>query len=369
MIERAAHRRETGGAQTILFLDEIHRFNKAQQDALLPAVEDGLVTLIGATTENPAFEVNGALLSRLRVYALQALSAEELTRRSCAARRRGDRRRSPRTRSSFLATRSEGDARTALNALELAIATAGSSARTRSACARAEDALQRRAVALRQRRRSPLRLHLGLDQGDTRLGSGRLALLPGGDARGRRGPALHRAADGDPRLRGHRQRRSGRRCASRPRRPPRSSTWACPRRATRSPRPRSTSRSRRSPTPPDGRCGGAARTCASTAPRRRRRGCARATAGPERGDYENPHRLPGHVGPQELAPEGVAASASTHPDEAEAALAERLAPGPRDAGARGWIIAARWRPSTPQSPRAAELGATRPPARSSAASR
>ncbi len=62
----------------MLFLDEIHRFNKAQQDALLPAVEDGLVTLIGATTENPAFEVNGALLSRLRVYALQALSAEEV---------------------------------------------------------------------------------------------------------------------------------------------------------------------------------------------------------------------------------------------------------------------------------------------------
>ncbi|MGA8363328.1 MAG: AAA family ATPase, partial [Solirubrobacteraceae bacterium] len=77
VIERAAHRR-TLGTPTVLFLDEIHRFNKAQQDALLPAVEDGLVTLIGATTENPAFEVNGALLSRLRVYALQALSAEEV---------------------------------------------------------------------------------------------------------------------------------------------------------------------------------------------------------------------------------------------------------------------------------------------------
>src|SRR5262249_11483940 len=74
VIERASHRRATSGEATILFLDEIHRFNKAQQDALLPAVEEGLVTLIGATTENPAFEVNGALLSRLRVYALQALS-------------------------------------------------------------------------------------------------------------------------------------------------------------------------------------------------------------------------------------------------------------------------------------------------------
>ena len=66
------------GTETILFLDEIHRFNKAQQDALLPAVEEGLITLIGATTENPAFEVNGALLSRLRVYALAALTAAEV---------------------------------------------------------------------------------------------------------------------------------------------------------------------------------------------------------------------------------------------------------------------------------------------------
>src|SRR6201994_1889379 len=82
VIERAEHRRAlapTGAqsAQTVLFLDEIHRFNKAQQDALLPTVEDGLLTLIGATTENPAFEVNGALLSRVRVYALQALTAAD----------------------------------------------------------------------------------------------------------------------------------------------------------------------------------------------------------------------------------------------------------------------------------------------------
>src|SRR6202041_3434375 len=78
VLERAAHRRATGGPPTVFFLDEIHRFNKAQQDALLPAVEDGLITLIGATTENPAFEVNGALLSRTRVYALKALSDEEV---------------------------------------------------------------------------------------------------------------------------------------------------------------------------------------------------------------------------------------------------------------------------------------------------
>ncbi|MGD1051772.1 MAG: AAA family ATPase, partial [Solirubrobacteraceae bacterium] len=70
VIERARHR----GRATVFFLDEIHRFNKAQQDALLPAVEEGLVTLIGATTENPRFEVNSALLSRVTVYELEPLS-------------------------------------------------------------------------------------------------------------------------------------------------------------------------------------------------------------------------------------------------------------------------------------------------------
>src|SRR6202795_234007 len=79
VLARARERLGTSGRRTILFLDEIHRFNKAQQDALLPAVEEGLVTLIGATTENPAFEVNGALLSRMRVYALEALSTEEVS--------------------------------------------------------------------------------------------------------------------------------------------------------------------------------------------------------------------------------------------------------------------------------------------------
>ena len=75
VIERASARAAPAqpGRRTIFFLDEIHRFNKAQQDALLPAVEDGLLTLIGATTENPYFEVNSALLSRTRVYELDAL--------------------------------------------------------------------------------------------------------------------------------------------------------------------------------------------------------------------------------------------------------------------------------------------------------
>src|SRR4051794_27990106 len=71
VIARARERRRSSRS-TIFFLDEIHRFNKAQQDALLPAVEEGLVTLIGATTENPYFEVNSALLSRTQIYELQA---------------------------------------------------------------------------------------------------------------------------------------------------------------------------------------------------------------------------------------------------------------------------------------------------------
>jgi putative ATPase len=160
VIERAAHRRSIGergspGGQTVLFLDEIHRFNKAQQDALLPAVEEGLLTLIGATTENPSFEVNGALLSRVRVYALQALTAEEvgvLLRR--AADQDGGGAAVDEQAIEFLAARSEGDARTALNALELATATAEESAAgtpgaeegSRVTLERVEDALQRRAV-------------------------------------------------------------------------------------------------------------------------------------------------------------------------------------------------------------------------------
>src|SRR5438477_3154669 len=78
VLARARERLGTSGRRTILFLDEIHRFNKAQQDALLPAVEDGLVTLIGATTENPYYEVNSALLSRVQIYTLEPHTHEDL---------------------------------------------------------------------------------------------------------------------------------------------------------------------------------------------------------------------------------------------------------------------------------------------------
>src|SRR5436190_1588814 len=76
--DAAAH--PAAGQRTILFVDEVHRWNKAQQDAVLPHVESGTVTMIGATTENPSFEVNSALLSRVRVFVLRALSDEDIER-------------------------------------------------------------------------------------------------------------------------------------------------------------------------------------------------------------------------------------------------------------------------------------------------
>src|SRR4051812_9582302 len=123
VLARARERLGTSGQRTILFLDEIHRFNKAQQDALLPAVEEGLVTLIGATTENPYFEVNSALLSRTQIYELQPLGEEELqtiVRRGLAALEV----EAPDEVVALVARRAGGDGRNALNILELAAQTA-----------------------------------------------------------------------------------------------------------------------------------------------------------------------------------------------------------------------------------------------------
>jgi putative ATPase len=144
VISRARERR-AGGRPTIFFLDEIHRFNKAQQDALLPAVEDGLVTLIGATTENPYFEVNNALLSRTQIYELHELTAAEIETLLRRAIERSETANTavPDEVIEFLAARAGGDARTALNALELATATAVGDTVT---LPEAEDAMQRKAV-------------------------------------------------------------------------------------------------------------------------------------------------------------------------------------------------------------------------------
>ncbi len=151
VMARATERRR-GGQHTVFFLDEIHRFNKAQQDALLPAVEEGLVTLIGATTENPSFEVNAALLSRVRLYELQSLTQDgvrTLLDRALERGEVGDVTVDPGALA-FLADRSGGDARTALGALELAAGTAATSVPVGEQAVvtleHAEDALQRRAI-------------------------------------------------------------------------------------------------------------------------------------------------------------------------------------------------------------------------------
>ena len=123
VLARAKERLGTSGTRTILFLDEIHRFNKGQQDALLPGVESGLLTLIGATTENPYYEVNSALISRTQVYELETLPPEEMAIvvRRGLAEVGGD---APDDVVELIVHRSGGDARTALNIVEIAAATA-----------------------------------------------------------------------------------------------------------------------------------------------------------------------------------------------------------------------------------------------------
>ena len=150
VIERAEERRRAADEPTIFFLDEIHRFNKAQQDALLPAVEEGLVTLIGATTENPYFEVNSALLSRTQLYELRPLTPQhirQLLERALSDPERGiaDPPRVSDEALELLATRSGGDARVALSALERAVGTA-QAGRHPVDLDTAEDALQRKAL-------------------------------------------------------------------------------------------------------------------------------------------------------------------------------------------------------------------------------
>src|SRR5204863_4788277 len=117
IIARARERLGLNGARTILFLDEIHRFNKAQQDALLPAVEQGLITLIGATTENPYYEVNSALMSRMQLYELEPLSQDDL--RTIVDRGAAELETTIGDEARDLAiVRSGGDARSVLNILE-----------------------------------------------------------------------------------------------------------------------------------------------------------------------------------------------------------------------------------------------------------
>ncbi len=327
VIERAAHRRETGAGQTVLFLDEIHRFNKAQQDALLPAVEEGVVTLIGATTENPAFEVNGALLSRMRVYALQALTAEEVG--TVLRRAAADLPAVDEDALDFLAARSEGDARTALNALELAAATAAelgdrSEIGQRVTLARVEDALQRRAVLYDKKGdrhydyisawikatrgsdpdASLYYLAVMLEGGeDPRFIVRRMVIFASEDI-GNADPAALSLASAAAHAVEHVGLPEAR--------------YALAQTAIYlSLAPKSN----------------AAGLALSAAQRHVREHGAGAVPGwlrsgprpgQDRGDYDNPHGHPGHLSPQELAPESVVGERFYEPDEAEAELAERL---------------------------------------------
>jgi putative ATPase len=331
VIERAAHRRESTGRATILFLDEIHRFNKAQQDALLPAVEEGLLTLIGATTENPAFEVNGALLSRVRVYALTALDASEV--REILEHALAALEPQPAVSDDalgFLAARTEGDARSALNALELAIGTARELGEAEVTLARAEDALQHRAVLydkqgdrhydyasawIKATRGSDpdaslYYLAVMLEGGeDPRFIVRRMVILASEDI-GNADPAALSVATAAAAAVEHVGLPEAR--------------YALAQAAIYlSLAPKSDAA---------GRALGAAvehvrNHGPAAVPAWLRSGPAKdlRSQGQEQGDYDNPHRHPGHLGPQELLPAQVAPARFYEPDEAEAELARRLA--------------------------------------------
>lgn len=152
-IASAVKRRRSSGRRTILFIDEIHRFSRSQQDSLLPDVENGNVRLIGATTHNPHFYVVGALLSRSLVFRLEPLSQEEI--RTLLNRAAGDERSFPGRKvelepqaADFLATACEGDARRALNALEVAALTTDpdDAGVTRITLAEAEASIQQKMI-------------------------------------------------------------------------------------------------------------------------------------------------------------------------------------------------------------------------------
>ncbi|RVU41457.1 replication-associated recombination protein A [Lujinxingia sediminis] len=151
-VEQAGDLRRMLGQTTVLFVDEIHRFNKAQQDALLPHVEQGTVTLIGATTENPSFEVNAALLSRCRTLVLEALdeaALERILRQALTDRARGlglpDEALSDDALGALLNV-AEGDARSALNTLELAATFAAARGSTTIEHPDVEEAAQQRVI-------------------------------------------------------------------------------------------------------------------------------------------------------------------------------------------------------------------------------
>ena len=215
VMARAEATRRQSGQRTILFVDEIHRFNKAQQDAFLPYVESGTIVLVGATTENPSFEVNAALLSRSKVFVLAPLSTDAIMTilgRALDDAERGLAREPLDVDDEALALiASTGQRRCARGAEHAGARGQGRARRSvrpsrRSAVARARSAAAH--AALRQDRRGALQPDLCAPQVDAQQRSrcGRVLARP--DARGRRGSALHRPPSRALRLGGRRQRRS-----------------------------------------------------------------------------------------------------------------------------------------------------------------
>jgi putative ATPase len=151
VIEQARDRLAAEGQRTLLFVDEIHRFNKAQQDVLLPDVEDGTLVLVGATTQNPFFAINSALVSRSRIFQFQPLSSDDiktLVRRALADSERGLGKEDVRLEIDaldFLAETSDGDARRALAALEVGVLSSDERP-LRFTRALAEESVQRKAI-------------------------------------------------------------------------------------------------------------------------------------------------------------------------------------------------------------------------------
>ena len=258
--------------RTILFIDEIHRFNKAQQDGLLPHVENGVLTLIGATTENPSFEVIAPLLSRARVFVLEGLKEEHvvaLLRRALEDRERGlgalkltaDEEALRR-----ISVLSSGDARSALNILEAAAALAGGRRRVDSSLV--AEAAQRKTLLYDKSGEEHYNLISALHKTLARVRPRRRPLLARAHARRRRRPHVHPAASRA--LRFGRRRHGG---------PERRSPWPPPRsrRFISSAPPRGSSPSRRrwsiSPRRPratrsTGATGRPNAPCASATPRR-----------------------------------------------------------------------------------------------------
>ncbi len=328
MLERAEHRRRTSHEGTIFFLDEIHRFNKAQQDALLPAVEEGLVALVGATTENPYFEVNSALLSRCTVYEFRSLEDAHVLAllRRALTDERGVQDAPPVDDDAleFLAarageTRGLPSPRSTLPARPpAAIRSRCATPRTRSSARRCSTTRAGTATTTRSRPGSrPPAAPIRMRRCSTWSRCWRAARTPASSpAAWSCSPARTWATPTRTRSRWRSQR------------PTRSSTWAC--RSARSTwrRRRSTSRWPRSRTPSSGRLAPPQRGSSSTGPRSRPaylRSSARPGAGRGEG-YDSPHSRSEGVSPQELMPaEAVGERFVELTDRGEeAALRERL---------------------------------------------